>query len=141
MYSPGTTNPHNHTTTTWAQGLTRSLFALVWDASQLYKGCKHPRNPDFRWFGQSFNGMLVGLPVRKTIWVPPWQWSHARNDDVSIHGLPGRYTLHRVGSYVKANKRKVMSGYLSWHMLLCRDDAHTIGIRIVVGKVYNLCRV
>ena len=37
--------------------------------------------------------------------------------------------------------RKVMSGYPSWHMLLCGDDAHTIGIRIVVGKVCKLCRV
>jgi hypothetical protein len=33
--------------------------------------------------------------------------------------------------------RKVMSGYPSWHMLLCGDDAHTIGIRIVVGKCAN----
>ena len=42
MYSPGTTNPRNHATPTWARGVTRSLFALVWDTSQLYKGCKHP---------------------------------------------------------------------------------------------------
>ena len=26
-------------------------------------------------------------------------------------------------------------------MLLCGDDAHTIGIRIVVGKVCKLCRI
>ena len=45
--------------------------------------------------------------------------------------VPGRYTLHRVGSRAKSNRRKVMSGY----------DAHTIGIRIVVGKVCKLCRV
>ena len=55
--------------------------------------------------------------------------------------VPGRYILHRVGSRAKSNGRKVMFGYPSWHMLLCGDDAHTIGIRIVVGKVCKLCRV
>jgi hypothetical protein len=55
--------------------------------------------------------------------------------------VPGRYILHRVGPRVKSNGRKVMSGYPSWHMSLCGDDAHTIGIRIVVVKVCKLCRV
>ena len=55
--------------------------------------------------------------------------------------VPGRYILHRVGSRAKSNGRKVMFGYPSWYMLLCGDDAHTIGIRIVVGKVCKLCRV
>ena len=55
--------------------------------------------------------------------------------------MPGRYILHRVGPRVKSNGRKVMSGYPSWHMSLCGDDAHTIGIRIVVVKVCKLCRV
>ena len=55
--------------------------------------------------------------------------------------MPGRYILHRVGPLAKSNGRKAMFGYPSWHMLLCGDDAHTIGIRIEVGKVCKLCRV
>ena len=33
-----------------------------------------------------------------------------------------------------AGRWKTTIGCLSWHMLVCRDDAHTIGIRILWGK-------
>jgi hypothetical protein len=45
-----------------------------------------------------------------------------------------RGTTHREGSHTRVDKRKVLIGCLSWHMLLCRDDAHTISIWMVWVK-------
>jgi hypothetical protein len=62
--------------------------------------------------------------------------------DLKLGALqPGRYILHRVDSCTKVDKRKALIGFLSWHMMLCEEDAHTMSIRMIVGKVYNLCRV
>jgi hypothetical protein len=63
------------------------------------------------------------------------------NVEVDCQDVPGRYILHRVDSRTKVDKRKALIGCLSWHMMLCGEDAHTMSIRMIVGKVYNLCRV
>jgi hypothetical protein len=63
------------------------------------------------------------------------------NVEVDCQGVPERYILHRVGPCTKVDKRKALIGCLSWHMMLYGEDAHTMSIRMIVGKVYNLCRV
>jgi hypothetical protein len=37
-------------------------------------------------------------------------------------------------SCIRASRWKTTTGFMSWHMLVCRDDAHTIGIQILWGK-------
>jgi hypothetical protein len=61
--------------------------------------------------------------------------------EVDCQDVPGRYILHRVDSRTKVDKRKALISCLSWHMMLCGEDAHTMSIQMIVGKVYNLCRV
>jgi hypothetical protein len=63
------------------------------------------------------------------------------NMEVDCQDLPGRYILHRVDSRTKVDERKALIGCLLWHMMLCGEDAHMMSIRMIVGKVYNLCRV
>jgi hypothetical protein len=63
------------------------------------------------------------------------------NMEVDCQGVSGRYILHRVDSRTKIDKRKALIGCLSWHMMLCGENDHTMSIRMIVGKVYNLCRV
>jgi hypothetical protein len=48
--------------------------------------------------------------------------------------VPRRYILTRVDSHNKVDKRKALIGCLSWHRMLCGDDAHTIGIQMVWVK-------
>jgi hypothetical protein len=49
-------------------------------------------------------------------------------------GCAGWYTLHRVDSHTKVDKRKALIGCLSWHRMLCGDDAHMMIIRMVWVK-------
>jgi hypothetical protein len=56
------------------------------------------------------------------------------NVEVDCQGVPGRYILHRVGPRTKVDKRKALIGCLSWHRMLCGDDAHTMSIQIVWVK-------
>jgi hypothetical protein len=56
------------------------------------------------------------------------------NVEEDCQGVPGRYILHRVGPCTKVDKRKALIGCLSWHRLLCGEDAHTISIRMVWVK-------
>jgi hypothetical protein len=63
------------------------------------------------------------------------------NVEVDYQDVPGRYILYRVDSRTKVDKRKALIGCLSWHMMLCGEDAHMMSIRMIVGKVYNLCIV
>jgi hypothetical protein len=41
---------------------------------------------------------------------------------------------NRVDSRTKVDKRKALIGCLSWHRMLCGDDAHTISIWMVWVK-------
>jgi hypothetical protein len=77
------------------------------------KGASTPES-ELSLVGQSFNGMLVGLPVRKTPWVSR-RGNGVTLDEVSYHGLPGRYILYGEGSYTRENRQRVMSEFLSWH--------------------------
>jgi hypothetical protein len=63
------------------------------------------------------------------------------NVEVACKDVSGRYILHRVDSRTKVDKQKALIGCLTWHMMLCGEDAHTMSIRMIVGKVYNLCRL
>jgi hypothetical protein len=56
------------------------------------------------------------------------------NVEVDYQGVPGRYILHRVDSCTKVDKRMALIGCLSWHRMLCRDDAHTMSIQMVWVK-------
>jgi hypothetical protein len=55
------------------------------------------------------------------------------NVEVDCQGVPGRYILYRVGPRTKVDKRKALIGCLSWHRMLCGDDAH-MSIRMVWVK-------
>jgi hypothetical protein len=63
------------------------------------------------------------------------------NVEVDCQDVPGGYILHRVDSRTKIDKQKALIGCLSWRMMLCGEDAHTMSIWMIVGKVYNLYRV
>jgi hypothetical protein len=56
------------------------------------------------------------------------------NVEVDCQGVPGRYILHRVDSRTKVDKQKALIGCLSWHMMLCGEDAHTMSIWMIVVK-------
>jgi hypothetical protein len=56
------------------------------------------------------------------------------NVEVDCQDVPGRYILHRADSRTKVDKRKALIGCLSWHRILCGDDAHTMSIRMVWVK-------
>lgn len=57
-----------------------------------------------------------------------------RSTEVDCQGMPGRYILHRVGPHTKVDRRKAMTGCLSWRCWIRREDAHTISSRMVWGK-------
>jgi hypothetical protein len=41
---------------------------------------------------------------------------------------------YQVGTRTKVDEWKALIGCLSWHRMLCRDDAHTMSIRMVWVK-------
>jgi hypothetical protein len=52
-------NPCNHDYPGMGRGLARSLFALVWGTSQLYKGTRFPRIQVVASGGQQCSGFYV----------------------------------------------------------------------------------
>jgi hypothetical protein len=76
----------------------------------------------------------MGYPSRRHYGSPAVALELRLNVEVDCQGVPGRYILHRVGPYTKVDKRKALIGCLSWHMLVCGEDAHTISIRMVWVK-------
>jgi hypothetical protein len=84
--------------------------------------------------GQKCSGPTNRLPARNTLWVSLVALELRSNVEVDYQGVPGRYILHRVGPCTKVDKRKALIGCLSWHRMLCMDDAHTMSIRMVWVK-------
>jgi hypothetical protein len=129
-----TINPCNHDYPGMGRGLARSLFILVWESHNYIRVHGTPESGLSQVVGNSVAGRPIGYPPGR----------HYGSPDVALElrqGVPGRYKLHRVDSHTKVDKRKALIGYLSWHMMLCGGGAHTMSIRMIVGKVYNLCRV
>jgi hypothetical protein len=116
------------------RGLARNLFALVWGTSQLYKGTQYPRIRVVASGGQQCSRPANRLPARKTLWVSRRGTGVTLDMEVDCQGVPVRYILHRVGHCTKEDKRKALIGCLSWHRMLCGDDAHTMSIRMVWVK-------
>jgi hypothetical protein len=84
--------------------------------------------------GNSVLGLPIGYPPGRHYGSPAVALELCSNMEVDCRGVPGRYISHRVGPCTKVDKRKALIGCLSWHRMLCRDDAHTMSIRMVQVK-------
>jgi hypothetical protein len=76
----------------------------------------------------------MGYPPGRHYGSPAVALELRSNVEVDCQGVPGRYILHRVGPCTKVDKRKALIGCLSWHMLVCGEDAHTISSWMVWVK-------
>jgi hypothetical protein len=140
-YSLKTINPCNHDYPGMGRGLARSLSILVWESHNYIRVCGTPESGLSQVVGNSVAGPLIGYPPRRNYGSPDVALELCSNMKVDCQGVSGRYILHRVDSRTKVDKPKALIGCLSWHMMLCGEDAQTMSIRMIVGKVYNLCRV
>jgi hypothetical protein len=84
--------------------------------------------------GNSVAGPPIGYPPRRHYGSPAVALELRSNVEVDFQRVPGRYILHRIGPCTKVDKRKALIGSLSWHRMLCEDDAHTMSIRMVWVK-------
>jgi hypothetical protein len=84
--------------------------------------------------GNSVAGPSIGYPPGRHYGSPAVALESRSNVEVDCQGVPGRYILHRVGPCTKVDKQKALIGCLSWHRMLCRDNAHTMSTRMVWVK-------
>jgi hypothetical protein len=84
--------------------------------------------------GNSVAGPPEGYPPGRHYGSPAVALELRSNVEVDSQGVPRRYILHRVDPCTKVDKRKALIGCLSWHRMLCGDDAHTMSIRMVWVK-------
>jgi hypothetical protein len=122
-------------------GLAHSLFILLWDTSQLLMrsqpleaGSSPVRSCDDLWL--AWERYTVVAYSRTILWASHWKCTSMERGLHSgwslVPDVPMLWgTIHRVGSHIRVDRRKVLIGCLSWHMLLCRDDTHTRGIWMV----------
>jgi hypothetical protein len=113
------------------RGLARSLSALVRGTSNYIRVCRTPESGLSEVVGNSVAGPPIGYPPGRHYGSPAVALELRLNVEVDCQGVPGRYILHRVGSCTKVDKRKAVIRCLSWHRMLCGDDAHTMSIRMV----------
>jgi hypothetical protein len=106
------------------RGLARSLFALVWGASHYISVCRTLESGLSQVVGNSVAGLPIGYPSGRHLGFS------CRGTGATFNGG----NLHRVGTRTKVDEWKVLIGCLSWHRMLCGDDAHTISIRMVWVK-------
>jgi hypothetical protein len=136
-----TINPCNHDYPGMGWGLAHSLFILVRESRNYIRVRGTLESGLSQVVGNSIVGPPIGYPPGRHYGSPNVALELCSNMEVDCQGVPGRCILHRVDSCTKVDKRKALIGCLSWHMMLCGEDAHTMSTRMIVGKVYNLCRV
>jgi hypothetical protein len=131
-------NPCNHDYLGMGRVLARSLFILVWESHNYIRVRGTPESGLSQVVGNSVAGSPIGYPPGRHYGSPDVALELRSNVEVDCQGVPGRYILHRVDSHTKVDKRKALIGCLSWHMMLCGGNVHTMSARMIVGKVYNL---
>jgi hypothetical protein len=136
-----TINPCNHDYPGIGRDLARSLFILVRESHNYIRVRGTLESGLSQVVGNSVAGPPIGYPPGRHYGSPDMALELRSNVEVDCQGVPGRYILHRVDFHTKADKRKALIRFLSWHMMLCGEDAHTMSIPMIAGKVYNLCRV
>jgi hypothetical protein len=116
-------------------GLAHSLFILVRESHNYIRVRGTPESGLPQVNGQYWMEIQWGIyPAGRHYGSPDVALELRSNVEVGCQGVPGRYILHRVDSRTKVDKRNALIGCLSWHRMLCGDDAHTMSIRMVRVK-------
>jgi hypothetical protein len=115
------------------RGLARSLFALVWGASHYIRVCRTPESGLSQVVGNSVAGPPIGYLSGRHLGSPAVAPELRLSNWGRLLGH-AEEVLHRVGTHTKVDEWKALIGCLSWHSMLCGDDAHTMSIQMVWVK-------